>query len=110
MFKKSERLSRSEFTYFFGVGKRLHFPYFTLIQYPYAGRKVAVVVGKKVAKSAVQRNRFKRRINATLYKELTKEHHSGILIVLVKPPYRTITRKQADAEVRKAIAQVIKSA
>ncbi len=110
MFKKSERLSRSEFTHFFEVGKRRHFPHFTLIQYPYSGCKVAVVVGKKVAKSAVQRNRFKRRISATLYQELAKLKYSGVLIILVKPLYHTLTRKLADTEVKNAIAQVIKSA
>lgn len=110
MFKKSERLTRSEFTAFFATGKRQHFPHVTVIHQPYPTRKVAVVVGKKVATSAVQRNKYKRRILGVLYQELGKRQDGGVLILLVKPSFRTLTRKDAQAELKSVIAQVTKSA
>ncbi|NCN12031.1 ribonuclease P protein component [Candidatus Kaiserbacteria bacterium] len=110
MFKKSERLNRFEFTYFFKIGKKYRFPYFTITYYPSTVRKVAVVVSKKVAKSAVQRNLLKRRITAILYSEVIKNKFMGILIIIVTPPYSSLTRQLAALETKNAIAQVRKSA
>ncbi len=111
MFKKSERLSKSEFTHFFGVGARRHTKHLTVITFPYPNPnlKVAVVVGKKVAKSAVRRNTLKRRVSASLRKVL-EQQSAGVFIVLVKPSFATLPRKTAEQEVVNAIAQVMKSA
>lgn len=109
MFKKAERLSRSEFTDYFSHGVRKHTKHITAVVSPLKARKVAVVVGKKVAKSAVKRNRLKRRIYATLRKMLAKEYQ-GVIIVIVKPTFATLPRKTAEAEVMTMIAQVQKCA
>jgi ribonuclease P protein component len=108
MFKKTNRLTQSEFAHYFACGKRLHTKYFTVITSPSPSQKVAVVVGKKVAKSAVQRNLLRRRVYALL--RIHCIQHSGILIVLVKPTFKTLTRKEAVIETTSMIAQVLKGA
>jgi ribonuclease P protein component len=108
MFKKSERLSRVEFTHFFGVGTKKHSKHLTFICSPTSHLKVAVVVGKKVAKSAVKRNTLKRRVYATLRRGLGE--YQGALIVIVKPTFASLPRKDAEIEVKTMIAQVAKCA
>jgi ribonuclease P protein component len=110
MFKKSERLNRSEFSEYFKKGKKNNFEYLTLINHNFISKKVAVVVSKKVAKSAVKRNLIKRRIYARLRILLEESNYQGVLIVIVKPNYPTLTRKQADDFLSKSIAQLIKGA
>ncbi len=109
MFKKTERLSRSEFDAVFKSGKRHHFSEFTIITFPANTRKVAVVVGKKVSKLAVRRNNIKRRIYATVYRLFLIKPYQGVMIVIVKPAYNQNSRKVADAIVTKSIAQVVKT-
>jgi ribonuclease P protein component len=109
MFKKSERLTRSEFSEYFKVGRRHHTPHVTIITHPLPARKVAVVVGKKVAKSAVRRNTLKRRVYALLRESLTVNDYRGVLIVILKPPVNSLPRQQLSEVVHTAIAQVIKS-
>ncbi|MCA9354097.1 MAG: ribonuclease P protein component [Candidatus Kaiserbacteria bacterium] len=110
MFKKSERVTKREFTDFFATGKRHHFPLCSIITLPFPKRKVAVVVSKKVVKSAVKRNLIKRRVFAVLHNELSSSNYKGVLLVIVKPAFATLSRKQAAEEFRSIIAQVIKSA
>ena len=110
MFKKSERLTQSEFSEYFRIGKKHHFPALTIITHPISARKVAVVVGKKVAKSAVRRNALKRRVFASLRDVLMAGDHKGVLIVILKNPFNSLARKTADDLLRESIAQVVKNA
>lgn len=109
MFKKMERLSRTEFDAVFKSGKRHHFPELTIITFPANTRKVAVVVGKKVSKLAVRRNNIKRRIYAAMYRFMLIKPYEGAMVVIVKPTYNQNSRKVADAIITKSIAQVIKT-
>lgn len=62
-FKKNERLRRrSEFSALFQSGKRIHSEYLTVILSTNTSdvRRLGLVVGKKVRKEAVRRNRMKR--------------------------------------------------
>ncbi len=109
MFKKKERLGRLEFAKYFKDGKKYHFPEFTIIVSPSPVRKVAVVVGKKISKLAVRRNVIRRKIYAALCRSFLIDPYQGIMIVIVKPAYKQVTQKVADAIVVKSIAQVIKN-
>lgn len=108
MFKKNERLNRSEFTHFFAVGTKKHTKHLTFITSPATSLKVSVVVGKKVAKSAVKRNTLKRRVYAALRRTIGQQQE--VVIVVVKPSLATLSRKTAEMEINEAIAQVLKSA
>jgi ribonuclease P protein component len=110
MFKKTERLSRSEFSDYFNAGKKHYTPQVTIITHPLPSRKVAVVVGKKVAKSAVRRNALKRRVFAVLRSELTRTDYRGVVIVILKPACNSLPRSTMADIIQKAIAQVLKSA
>lgn len=62
-FKKIEKLRRrSEFSALFKSGKRIHSEYLTVILSTNTSdvRRLGLVVGKKVRKEAVRRNRMKR--------------------------------------------------
>ncbi len=62
-FKKNERLRRrSEFSALFKSGKRIHSEYLTVILSTNTSdvRRLGLVIGKKVRKEAVRRNRMKR--------------------------------------------------
>jgi ribonuclease P protein component len=93
MFKKIERLNRAEFTEFFKRGRRFQSPTLTLVFTPKVPFKVSIVVGKKVSKSAVERNRTRRRLYASLAR--FKEENAiteGVCIVIAKPQAARCTR------------------
>ncbi|MCD5381619.1 MAG: ribonuclease P protein component [Candidatus Pacebacteria bacterium] len=108
MFKKTERLNRSEFSKCFKSGHKSNFKHLTIVTADHPSLKAVVVVGKKVAKSAVKRNKIRRRIYASLYNQLVNKNHKGVLIVIVKPTYTSLTRKVADEFLIGSIAQVLK--
>ena len=81
MFKKSERLSRAQFDTFFRSGKRIQTEKLTLIYSPYPTRHIAVVVGKKVAKKAHERNMIRRRLYGVMYRMLQTSDTRGVFII-----------------------------
>lgn len=101
MLAKSERLTRAEFTHYFKTGRRIHSPLATLVFASHEQRHGAVVVGKKVAKRAVDRNTLRRRVYATLRHRT--EGMTGVFIVILKPAATTVSR----AELREAISVLI---
>ncbi len=110
MFKKTERLSSKEFSAYFKSGKRQHSPEFTMITSPLpAGRKIAVVVGKKVSKTAVGRNRLRRFVYAQLRQEFGEKDYKGALLLIMKPAFLKLTKKEAVAAVRRVVVQLQKS-
>lgn len=110
MFKQAERLSRPQFTEFFRTGARQHGKYLSLIYTPYPTRHVAVVVGKKVSKKAHERNRLRRRVYGQLYRLLKKETKNGVYILVVKPPFLTLTKQDQLTEVQNLVNRVTMSA
>ena len=101
MLKKTERLSRSEFTHYFKIGKRINSEYFTIVISPALTFKAVAVVGKKVHKEAVDRNRLKRQVYAQL--QVWRKSVVGVYLVLVKPPLA----KKTKAERNKIITEEI---
>lgn len=110
MLKRAHRLGKSNFDTVFKKGKRHHFPHLTIIHAPSEHLHASVVVGKKVAKSAVKRNAFRRRIYAQIHRQLVKDGATGTFIVLTKPSFATLPRKTANELVSESIAVVQKSA
>lgn len=85
MLKKKERLTKKEFDRFFSLGKRSHSPAFSLVYSPAPTFHAAVVVGKKVYKRAVDRNRLRRRLYNIIYRASREKNLKGVYIVLSKP-------------------------
>lgn len=85
MLKKKERLTTKEFDRFFKTGRRFHSPLFTLVYSRADDFHGSVVVGKKVSKKAVLRNKFRRRVYNVLYGLSREKGLKGVYIVLTKP-------------------------
>lgn len=110
MFSKNERLDRTEFTRYFKIGKRTQSENFTLFYSPASVLAVAVVVGKKVHKLAVDRNTLRRRVYATLRSVLDEKTGTvGIYIIISKPTAKIITQAAIAPEIKTLLATVLKS-
>src|SRR5690606_2640236 len=85
MLKKKERLTKKEFDRFFSSGRRRHSDYFSLIYADEPAFHGAVVVGKKVFKQPVARNRLRGRVYNVLYRLSRENDLRGVYIILTKP-------------------------
>lgn len=85
MLNKKERLTKKEFDRFFASGRRYHSPLFTLVHVETDTFNGAVVVGKKVFKRAVDRNRLRRRVYNILYRLSREKDLKSVYIILTKP-------------------------
>lgn len=106
MLGKSQRLSRRAFSTTFRSGRRYQSPHLTLIHAPAAHFAGAVVVGKKVAKLAVTRNRVRRRLTATLRESPVTTQYPGAFIIITKPGAASISRRALRAELVELLARV----
>lgn len=108
MFKKTERLSRSEFATFFKSGERYNSPFLTLVYTNHKRLHCSVVVSKKVAKKAHDRNKLRRRVYGKLHNKL-KSSTTGVFIVLLKPSFATLTKQEQTEEVQKILSRITMS-
>jgi ribonuclease P protein component len=109
MLKKEERIPRADFATFFKKGRRFHSDHTTVVFTPFPTFHASVVVSKKVAKSAVVRNTFRRRVYAKL-SAYSVAKQTGVFVVVLKPSFAALTRKQAADEIARLIVKITKSA
>lgn len=107
MFKKTHRLNRSEFERFFSNGKRYHTKNLQLIYTPYPTLKVAVVVPKKIIKSAVGRNTIRRQ----LYHQLVPliSNGTGAFIFIAKKNIIEASREETNSDCKELVGVILKS-
>lgn len=91
MLKKKQRLTKSAFDKAFKTGRRSHSPSLQLIYAKEQDFHAAAVVGKKVYKTAVARNRLRRQLYGLIYRFHQHTPLSGTFIVIAKPPARETT-------------------
>lgn len=103
MMKKSRRLTTGLFNQYFKSGSRQHGTYIQLVYSPAPHLKVAVVVGKKVYKKAVDRNRLRRQLYAYAQTHLTDK--TGVFIVITKPAAQTVSVAVVIAEMDELLAR-----
>ena len=103
MLRKKQRLTKEQFDEFFRSGKRFHSPLFQLIHSKAEAFNGAVVVGKKVHKRAVDRNRLRRRVYNILYRLFKDQNLKGVYIIIAKPP----ATGSSFAELRDAVVSLI---
>lgn len=108
MLKKRERLTAAMFDRFFSSGRRVHGTYVQLVYTPFPQFHGAVVVGKKLLRSAVARNKLRRRIYAALYSVRRTEDMTGVYILLAKPPAITAPYGALADEIRMLAGRVSK--
>lgn len=108
MLSKQNRLTKKQFDEYFKTGKRFHFTHCTIIYAPCPTLHGSVVVGKKVAKRAVDRNKFRRRVYDQMRRLLAQADVTGVFIVIPKPAFKSLARKAALADIQSHIATVLK--
>lgn len=108
MLQKKKRLTREEFNRFFAVGRRIHSPTLQIIFTPNQTVHVAVVVSKKVAKHAVQRNKIRRRMYDIVRNYLKETQVTGVFIFLVKKPILTMEFTEIRKMVRSHLDDIVK--
>jgi ribonuclease P protein component len=88
-------------------GRKVHMPGLLLVHRAAPAYKVAVVVGKKVTRSAVARNTLKRRLYATLYDMRVSKMPSGHTIIIAKPAANAYSYARLRTEVITALNRAI---
>lgn len=106
MLKKQQRLTKKAFGVSFKRGRRVHTPTLQLI-YDATSPEFhgAAVVGKKVYKKAVARNRLRRQLYGALYRNHRATPLLGTFIIVAKPPARELS----GSAVSKAVADLLSS-
>ncbi len=108
MLPRKERLSRKEFNRFFSFGKKVHSASFTLVYAPHEELHVSVVVSKKVAPTAVVRNKVRRRVYDIVRRARDERNIHGVYIFLTKPSVARTDYTTLKEEVRKHLHTIIK--
>lgn len=106
MLPKKERLKRVDFSRFFSVGKRIHSASFVLIYSQHPTLHASVVVSKKVHKSAVVRNKLRRRIYDMVRRYRDEGTRSGVYIFVTKNGADKKTFQELHQEVTQALAKI----
>ncbi len=103
MLKKKDRLTKKEFDRSFSVGKRYHSPTLQLIYMQSNTFHGSAVVGKKVYKKAVDRNRLRRRLYGVLYRYQKEHPLNGTFIIIAKPALKQISKDLFTQEVERLL-------
>ena len=101
--RKSTRLSREELEIVMKTGSRIHGRLFSFV-FKKTGRSAcAVVISKKVAKTAVARNTIRRRVRAIL----THEPASVTLVCIAKAPAATASFDEIRDDIRRFLLRTV---
>lgn len=105
MLKKTARLSRVEFLAVFSrPTKYWHLPLYSIYYSLSPTFKVSVVVGKKVSKLAVRRNRLRREIYGWLKQEYSNNPKLvGNYIFITKPAYAQKTTAERQSIIKEML-------
>ncbi len=108
MLPKKERLSREEFNRFFSVGKRFQTPSLQVVYAPHTTFHASVVVGKKVAKGAVLRNKIRRRIYDIVRRHKSMYQDKGVFIFFTKAGIEKKSYAQLKEDVETVLGTILK--
>jgi ribonuclease P protein component len=111
-FTKSERLRRrSEFSALFQSGKRVHSPYLTVILSANTSgmRRLGLVVGKKVGKAAVRRNRMKRLLREFFRLNKHRLPASQDILIVARKDFSSMKCQDLCRELEKVLAGRMKA-
>ena len=109
MLKRGERLSRTQFALFGHKGRRVHGEGISLSFSSHPTLHCAVVVSKKVSKSAVRRNRLRRQVYAQL-QSVKQSGKTGVFVFVLKPESEKMTSAQFRGAVKNLIERIEKPA
>ena len=109
MLSRQQRLTRPAFAQVYKAGRRIHTKNLTGILIPASTQKAAVVVSKKVAKKAHERNKIRRRLYALLRGEWKEKKPLSWCVFITKPSLARLTSRQFTTEIKKEIAHILNS-
>lgn len=107
MLSKKQRLTKKEFDHVFTSGKREHSPTLQLIYARGDSFHGAAVVGKKVFKKAVDRNKLRRRLYGVLYRMHAVQSFDGTYILVAKPAIKEVKNIDFSKTVESLLQKVI---
>ena len=111
-FKKAERLRRrSEFSALFKSGKRIHSEYLTVILSTNTSdvRRLGLVVGKKVRKEAVRRNRMKRLLREFFRLNKHRLSASQDILIVARKDFSFMKYRDLCSKLEKVLAGRMKA-
>jgi ribonuclease P protein component len=103
MLPKKERLNRTEFNRFFSLGTRLHSPSLMLIYHTDDAFHASAVASKKIWKSAVLRNKFRRRVYDAMRQFHKEKPLKGAYILIAKTGAQTASYDALKTEIHDLI-------
>jgi len=109
MLPKSHRLSRPDFIIAKRSGRRLSFPHFSMVVYPSSpaplllSSRYSIVTPASLSKSAVIRNRLRRRIYSQL-KNLTAGKLVADIILYPKPSMLNLSGEEIGSQLNSALS------
>jgi len=106
MLPKKKRLTKAQFDRFFSCGRRYHSPSIQLIHAKDPHFHGAAVVGKKVYKRAVDRNRLRRQLYDILYREHSTNLTKGVFIAIAKPPAKNADYSALKEELKQLLSKI----
>jgi ribonuclease P protein component len=109
MLAKRHRLTVAAFNQYFKTGRKYHGQYVTLVYSPAPTFHGAVVVGKKVYRRAVDRNRLRRQLYPVLRSDALAHGRTGVFQCLVKPTAAGASADMVRADLRALLARVAKA-
>jgi ribonuclease P protein component len=108
MLAKKQRLTREEFSDYYTKGRRQGGLVSNCILVPGLTYQAAVVVGKKVSKKAVMRNRLKRLGYRQIKSWQENTGYIGVIIMILKPTITSLSRKEQALTIQKDLGLLLK--
>jgi ribonuclease P protein component len=106
MFSKANRLSVKEFDLVVKTGREVYSPFFTIKYVPASNFKFSPTAPKKIFKTAVARNRTRRRIYAVVRKIICKKNiKSNMIVLIVKKDIKDIDSSRLTIFIRELFVQ-----
>jgi len=106
MLAKKNRLTVEQFTTHFKRGRHHNGQYLSLLYSPNDNFYGAVVVGKKIFKKAVQRNRLRRQLYPVLLDHHQQTKQTGVFLCLVKTKAAQATSDEVKDDLRQQLARL----
>lgn len=106
MLPKSQRVPRSSFGPLIESRNSLHDKHFSLKYVEGLGPRVAVSVSKKVSKSAVRRNKVRRRVYSTVSK-IIPGLKKGLYLVVSRPGADKLSFFELETEIRRLFSKFL---
>ena len=98
MLSSKKRLDRKEFDRFFASGKRFHSPSLMLVYTESPSFQASAVAPKKIFKTAVSRNKFRRRVYDVYERLLREKAVTGAYITIAKAGAQNLDYDSLKAE------------